>query len=140
MTNAPYDQTRYFWATGALDWRATDLVLVAWAGTPNFVQTDKTVSEIVARGVTTLLGYSQAISGNLVAADGVMQTSDVIIPDVPVGPPLTHFTMCRRNPSIPALSELLFYIDDVYGLPFEPNGLDIEVTPDWLQHRGWAYA
>ncbi len=139
MANAPFDQARYFWATAGLDWRVTDLVLVAWAGTPNFVKTDKTVADIVTRGVTTLLGFSQVITAKSVAADGAMQTNDVIIPGVPVGPAVTHFTMCRRN-ATPNLSELLLFVDDALGLPLDPNGLDIEVTPDWLQQRGWAYA
>jgi hypothetical protein len=138
MVNVPYDQARYWFVTASLDWPVTDLVLVAWAGTPNFVKTDKKVSDIVARGVTTLLGFSLAITEKGVAADGAAQTNDVVIPDVPIGPALTHFTMCRKN-ATPNLSELILFVDDAEGLPFTPNGLDIEVTPDWLQQRGWFY-
>jgi hypothetical protein len=68
-----------------------------------------------------------------------MQTNHVVIPGVPVGPMVSHFTMCRRN-ATPNLSELLLYVDDAEGLPIAPNGLDLVVTPDWLLNRGWAYA
>lgn len=137
--NVPYDQARFWLVRAELNWPFTDLVLVGWAGTPNFVKTDKTVAQIVARGLTTLLGFSLAITQKGVAPDGAAQTNDVIIPDVPVGPMLSHFTMCRRN-ATPNLSELILFIDEAEGLPFTPNGLDIEVTPDWLQQRGWFYA
>lgn len=137
--NSIYDKARLLLATAGLDWRATDLVLVAWAGVPKFVKTDLTVANIVTRGVTTLLGYSLTITTKAVAADGAMQTNDVVIPAVPVGPAVTHFTMCRRN-ATPNLSELLLYVDQAEGLPFDPNGLDMVVTPDWSLNRGWAYA
>ena len=136
--NTVYDKARVLWATAGLNWPATDLVLVAWAGASDFVKTDVRVSDIVTRGVATLLGYSQTITSKTVAADGALQTNDVVIPAVPVGPPVTHFTMCRRN-ATPNLSELLFYVDDAEGLPFTPNGLDLVVTPDWVLNRGWAY-
>jgi hypothetical protein len=137
--NQPYDQARFWWATAGIDWRATDLVLVAWSGTPNFVKTDTKVADIVSRGVTALTGYSQTITQKSVATDGAMQTNNVVIPAVPIGPPVTHFTMCRRG-APPNQSELLLFVDDAEGLPFTPNGLDMVVTPDWTLNRGWAYA
>lgn len=137
--NVPYDQARYWLVRAELNWAFTDLVLVAWAGVPNFVKTDKTVANVVARGVNLLLGFSQVITQKSVATDGAAQTNDVIIPAVPIGPAVTHFTMCRRNVT-PNLSELILFIDEAEGLPFAPNGLDIEVRPDWLQNRGWFYA
>lgn len=137
--NKIYDQGRYLLATAGLDWRATDLVLVAWSGTPVFTKTDRTVADIVTRGVTALLGYSQTITAKTVAGDGALQTNHVVIPGVSVGPMVSHLTMCRRN-ATPNLSELLLYVDDAEGLPFTPNGLDMVLTPDWLQNRGWAYA
>jgi hypothetical protein len=137
--NVAYDKARFLWATAGIDWRAASLVLVAWTGTPNFVKTDVTVADIVARGVTALAGFSQDITVRTVATDGAMQTNNVVIPGVPIGPPVTHFTMCRKN-ATPNLSELLLYIDEAEGLPFEPNALPMVVTPDWLQNRGWAYA
>lgn len=137
--NTIYDRARFLFATAAIDWRATDLVLVAWSGVSNFVKTDQTVANIVTRGVTTLRAFSQTITTKTVAADGAMQTNNVVIPGIAVGAPVTHFTMCRRN-ATPNLSELLLYVDEAEGLPFDPNGLDMIVTPDWLLNRGWAYA
>ena len=137
--NVAYDQARFLWATAGLDWRVTDLVLVAWSGAPNFVKTDVKVADIVARGLTALAGYSQVITQKSVAVDGAMQTNNVVIPAVPIGPPVTHFTMCRRN-ATPNQSELLLFVDDAEGLPFTTNGLDMVVTPDWTLNRGWAYA
>ena len=62
----------------------------------------------------------------------------VVIPAVPIGAPLTHFIMATYGQ--PAWSDgvPLLYLDEVLNLPFEPNGLDVVVTPDWLQQRGWG--
>jgi hypothetical protein len=133
--NNIYDDARVKLLTAAFNWPVTDLVLTAWPGTPNFVATDKTLSQITARGFTAR-GHSQAVTSKTVSADGTAQTNQVLIPTVPVGASVTWFTMSKRMATI-ALSELILYIDEAVELPFVPNGLDLIVNPDWLSNRGW---
>ena len=133
--NGIYDEARVKSLTANLNWLTTDLMLVAWAGSPSFVPTDKFVADIKARGAV-VLGYSLAITEQMVSTDGTAQTNAVVIPTVPVGSPVTWFTMCTKNTPVDN-SELILFVDQADGLPFEPNGLDMVVTPDWLQNRGW---
>jgi hypothetical protein len=135
LVNTIYNEARRRFATATLDWTGVELVLFAWRGPPNFVATDKSVADIVGRGVTFSAGMSNPITAKSVAADGTMQTNQVIIPAVAVGADITHFTMCQH---ISGLSNLILFIDDAEGLPFEPNGLDMAVSPDWLANRGWG--
>lgn len=135
MVNNIYDFARYQLMTAALNWPTASLQLVAWAGTPNFIAVDKTISDIKGRG-NTELGYSMVIAAGTVAADGSGQTNNVVIPSVPIGPSVTWFTMGRTG-SPHDTGQLILYIDDAVNLPFVPNGLDLVVTPDWLQGRGW---
>ena len=135
--NQLYNNAARQLALGQLVWPDTDLVLVAWGGTPLFVATHITVADLrVATGLTEL-GHSLPITDSSVAIDGTCQTNQVVIPDVPVGPPVTWFTMCRVG--VPTLSEaeLILFVDEAIELPFEPNGLDITVQPDWAMRRGW---
>jgi hypothetical protein len=132
--NAPYDVARYRFVTAGLDWPTLDLRLTAWGGSPNFVATDTTISDITTRNVTTLLGTSQPITVTAVTADGTAQTNGVVIPNVPVGPDVTHFTMGEAS------GALILYVDDALNLPFSPNGLDMVIQPDFLAQRGWFKA
>ena len=90
----------------------------------------------ITEGLTTKLGYSQPIVGMNVLPDGLGQTGPVVIPAVPIGMPVTHFTLVFHN-AVENNSQLILYIDDAEGLPFTPNGLDMVIQPDWLQGRGW---
>ena len=133
--NGIYDDARYKLLTANLNWLVADLLLVAWGGTPNFVKTDSTIASIKARGGTAL-GYSMEITEQAVSLNGTAQTNDVVIPEVPIGPAVTWFTMCvKQTPQ--DNSPLILFIDEATELPFEPNGLDMVVSPDWLQNRGW---
>jgi hypothetical protein len=134
--NKPYDLARYKMLTAAFDWTAMELRLAAWGGTPDFVPADQQISDINARPANAMLGYSQEITEHTVSPDGTAQTNQVIIPDVPVGQAVTWFTLVRFA-AVPADSELILFIDDAIELPFDPNGLDIVVNPDWLSQRGW---
>jgi len=137
LVNTIYDEARRRFATATLDWTAVDLVLSAWRGTPTFVPTDKTIADVITHG-GILAGLSSTITVKSVATDGTMQTNQVMIPDVAIGADITHFIMCQRNVAVPNLSQALLFIDEAEGLPFEPNGLDMAVTPDWLANRGWG--
>jgi hypothetical protein len=135
--NTLYDSARYRLNTGAQDWRITDLVLSAWhGGLPPFHPTDVTINAIKLRGGVEVAS-SLPIAGHTVASDGTAQTYEVLIPTVPSGPDVTFLTMSKRNATIHDNSELIMFIDEGLGIPFTPNGLDVLITPDWLQNRGW---
>lgn len=139
MTNRIYDLARYHLATGGLDWRAAELWLAAFSGPADFVKTDVSIAAIVARGIVLPQGNSLAVTGKVVLADGVVQTQPVVIPGASTisGETITQFVMAKGAPGS-ASSEPVLWLDDVYGLPFVANGLDIVVQPDWAQSRGWA--
>jgi len=61
----------------------------------------------------------------------------VVIPGVVIGQPVTHFTLVDDQG---AEDVLLYYIDEAIDLPFDPNGLDMVIQPDWLSARGWFRA
>jgi len=133
MANQPYDSARYRFVTAGLNWLTTDLRLTVWGGAPVFVPTDTMVSDLTVRGVP-LLGASQPITVKSVTANGTAQTNAVVIPNVPIGPDVTHFTMGDTT------GRLILFIDQALDLPFTPNGLDMVIQPDWLEQRGWFRA
>jgi hypothetical protein len=128
MNNA-YDVARYGLMTGAFDWRAANLVLTAWSGTPVFSATDEIIADVAAHGPVAR-GSSLPITSKTVVPDGTAQTNQVVIPAVAIGDPITFFTMSNAT-------ALVLYIDDAIELPFIPNGLDMVIQPDWLEQRGW---
>lgn len=131
--NQPYDIARYRFVTADFNWLTTDLRLTAWGGVPQFVATDTMVSDLTVRG-TPLLGTSQPITLKSVTSDGTVQTNQVLIPNVPIGPDVTHFTMSDTS------GRLILFVDQALDLPFTPTGLDMVVQPDWLEQRGWFRA
>jgi len=137
MANQPYNIARYKFVTATFDWIGMNLALVAWSGTPEFIATDTNVNEIVARGNAVARGVSLPITQKTVAADGTTQTNQVVIPNVAVGAPITHFTLVDDQVGG---DTLLYYIDEALDLPFDPNGLDMVIQPDWLSMRGWFRA
>lgn len=99
-----------------------------------FVPTDTSIYDITARGDTVLVKTSLPITVKTVSADGTAQTNGVVVPEVPIGPNITHFTLHE------AFGNLILFIDEALNLPFTPNGLDLVVQPDWLEQRGWFRA
>jgi len=130
--NSIYDIARFRFAMAQLDWTQAPLILLAYSGTPLFVPEDQTIAQIDGRGQTLRIANSQAILSKAVSAEGYLQTGNVMFDAIPIGPPVTHFIM-----SLSATTPILF-IDEAYDLPFEPNGLDVIITPDWLEQRGWG--
>lgn len=139
MANGIYNSARYSILTAGLNWPAADILVAAWGGEPDFVVTDKKISDIVGRGKATVLGTSLPVTTKSVSADGTAQTNQVVIPGVPVGQQVTFFTL-GKNATPVSNSDLFLFLDDALNLPFDPNGLDIVVQPDWLQARGWFRA
>jgi hypothetical protein len=127
--NTIYDQARYRLMTQQLNWLTSNLVLTAWSGVAVFAPLDEIISDVATHGPVER-GTSLPITQQTVAPDGTAQTNQVVIPAVPIGDPVTFFTMSNGN-------QLILFIDEAEGLPFVANGLDMVVNPDWLQQRGW---
>lgn len=134
--NALYDVAASAMVAGGFNWLSDDLMLVAWSGTPTFDPSDKTLADVKQHPGVAELGSSLPIVGRAVTAEGIAQTDVVLIPGIPAGQMVTWLTMCRRQGAHDA-SEMILFIDEVEGLPYDPNGLDFVVTPDWAQGRGW---
>ena len=137
MTNALYNIAGRKMLTGQFDWTAVDLMLVAWGGTATFTADDETIADVKAYPGVVELGYSLPIIGKTVSSNAVAQSDNVLIPGIGVGSVVTWFTLCVRDATVHDNSELVFYLDDVEGLPFTGNGLDLPVQPDWAEQRGW---
>ena len=133
--NTIYDAARVKLLSATLNWVASDLMLSAWSGTPSFIASEYQLADIIARGYTER-GSSMIVNNKGVSSDGTAQTDHILIPTVSIGPDITWFTMSVRKPTH-NLSDLILYIDDAVELPFTPNGLDMVVSPDWLNNRGW---
>lgn len=133
--NQVYNNARYRMLTSALNWITEPMILSAWAGTPDFVATDKAIGNVKARG-NVEIAWSIPITSQSVASDGTAQTNDVLIPGIAVGQTVTWMTMSDQFGSHD-LSELILFIDDAIELPFVGNGLDMLIRPDWLDNRGW---
>lgn len=137
MTNSIYDGARYRFATGQLDWRAANLRLLAMQGTPNFVAADATVQALITRAISTVFATSQVIPNKSVSSDGYLISDSALFPTPAVSTPITSFIMVLYGVDVPTSIPLLF-IDTALNLPFTPNGLDVVVQPDWMQHRAWG--
>ena len=79
------------------------------------------------------------ITAKSVSPDGTAQTNPVLIPACRSARRLSYFTMCEKHATI-FNGKLILFIDEALELPFDPNGLDMVVQPDWLQKRGWWQA
>jgi hypothetical protein len=133
--NALYDQVREWLLTANLNWLATDPLLVAWTGKPIFEPDQRFVSDIVTVG-GDFLAASEDIIGPTVGTGGYAQTTPALFRALPIGPPITWFTLCLNAPILDN-AQLVAFIDVGVNLPYSPNGLDVLVQPDWLQSRGW---
>jgi hypothetical protein len=136
MANALYNTAANKLMTGVFDWRDVDLMLVAWGGVPDYLPSELTIGNLKARTGLVEIGVSMPVTEQSVAADGTGQTNTVVIPEVPVGPDVTWFTLCERKTPQDS-SALILFVDTAEGLPYEPNGLDLVVHPDWMSQRGW---
>lgn len=133
--NQPYNIARYKSLTAALNWTALDLRMVLWGGTPDFDANDVQTANAVSRGATKL-GYSLTILGKAVNAEGYAQTGPVVVPAIAPPAVITWATIVIHNPT-ENLSQCLLFLDEAIDFPFDANGLDIVIRPDWLASRGW---
>lgn len=131
-----YDLGRVKLLTAALNWPAANLVVSAWTGAPDFLVTDTKLSTIKARGHTEA-GVSLPVTNPTVAANGTAATDAVVVPGIAVGQVINWLTMAElKSPHDD--SELILFLDQTDApLPFEGNGLDFVLQPDWLSNQGW---
>lgn len=134
--NILYNVARNQFATGSIDWRVFNPVFIAWGGTPDFNPLDTIVSHIKARG-NVELSRSLPITSKTVTPAGNLQTNNVVLPSVPAGSTVTWFTFCRAGVTADGATPLLF-VDDAENLPYDTDGLDVIITPDWVEARGWG--
>lgn len=135
MTNALYDNAAYKMMTGTFNWLTTELALVALTGVPEYDPAHLTVADLVAAGAV-VVGVSLPILGRTVATDGTGQTDTVVIPGITAGTEVTWFVLCTNNADI-NLGNVVLFVDEAEVIPFQANGLDITVQPDWTGQRGW---
>ena len=135
MANSLYDIAASAMMGGTFNWLTADLMVVAWASPADFNPADRMLNDIKARGGFEL-GSSLPIVNKTIGINGTGQTDAVLIPNIPIGQVVTWFTMCIRE-AVHDTSTLVLFLDEVDGLPFDPNGLDLTIQPDWLQNRGW---
>ena len=133
--NALYDKPARDMMNNQFIWDK-DMVLAAWTGEPMYVPTHVTLAHLRSATGAIEVGVSLPITERTVAPDGTGQTNSVVIPGIPIGPDVTWFTLIATK-TTPELGELILFIDEAVGLPFEPNGLDLIVQPDWITKRGW---
>ena len=136
--NALYNTARERMVKGIFDWAHLDVVLTAWSGPYHYDETNRYSGDIVTRG-----GISRAIALKNptygVTQEGIVQTAPYVFTTISIGEPVIFFTMSLRS-SQAGLDELVCYLDEGFNLPYEPNGLEVVVQPDWLHKRGWFRA
>ena len=132
--NRPYDIARYRMLTKAFDW-LLPVRAVAWVGPPDFVAGDLTIGDIKLRGHVQA-GYSLPVTLQVATPDGTAQTNAVVIPTPTAGVNIAWLTLVVHNATTD-LSDLIMFIDQATGLPFDSNGLDIVLQPDWSLNQGW---
>lgn len=135
MANQLYDTARVRLLTAAVNWETVDAVLVAFSGTPLFNAADTSIANVQSHGAT-IVAYSALLTGKQAAAGGYAKSGPAVFTAVAVGPAITHFVLAE-NASPQTNSRPIAFFDDVFWLPFVPNGLDITVQPDWLAQQGW---
>ena len=134
--SAIYDSARVKLLTAALNWPAASLIVSAWASPPDFDPTDQKISDLKARGLIEA-GVSLPVTGPSVSANGTAATDAVVVPGIAVGQVINWLTMAElKSPHDD--SELIIYVDQTdVPLPFNGNGLDLVLQPDWLANQGW---
>jgi len=136
--NALYNTARERMVKGMFDWQALDVVLTAWSGPYQYDETNRYSGDIVSRkGIKRATALKNVASSATV--EGIVQTAPYVFTTISIGEPVIFFTMSLRSSQV-GLDELVCYLDEGFNLPYEPNGLEVVVQPDWLHQRGWFRA
>lgn len=135
--NQPYDIARYRAATGALNWPALDLRLVAFHGTPVFSAAAATIQQVIDLGGVVKAGHSLTALAKSVDSQGYCKTGPIVFDSTTAAVTLTMFVLAIHN-ATENLSIPLLYIDTGMNIPFDTDGLELVLQPDWAFERGWV--
>lgn len=125
MANAFYEKSMQKFGLGTLSWTSggTDLRCAAILAThTEDLVNDEFWSDISA----DVVGSPVEITNPSVASDGVFDGDDITFATLSgseVGSLVIY-----RNTGTPSTSSLIMWIDDMSGLPFTPNGTDVNVA------------
>jgi hypothetical protein len=125
MADAVYDKGREAFLSGDIDWTTDNIkvVLVDNSYTPN-TSTDQYLSTILAgwRVDTSANLSSKTVSG------GVADAADETISNVSGND--IYYIVIYKDTGTEATSPLIAVIDSATGLPYSPDGNDIEIIWD----------
>ena len=128
MSNAFYEKAAAKFGQALLSWTSGSGTLKV-ACIKNTHTEDLVNDEFWGDGPSAdIVGSAVAIGSPSVGADGVFDGNDVVFPTlsgVQVGALIVF-----RDTGTPATSPLILWIDTMSGLPFTPNGTDVNVTWD----------
>lgn len=137
--NRLYSRNRIKFLNGQFDWPSRQMVMSCCRGAYTFDEQHITAAELTAAGAV-LVASSLPITGQTAMAGGYAMSDMVVIPTVPAGPEVTFLILFDITDAGTIGNVPLVYVDEAMGLPFTPNGLDQQIQPDWLSHRGWFRA
>ena len=137
--NRLYSRNRKKFLDGTFDWPVRSFIMSACRGAYTFDEDHQIDSEIIAAG-GVIVTDGLPLTGMTAMAGGYAMSNLTLIPAVPAGAPITFLILFDVTDLATTGKVPLVYIDEAMGLPFTPNGLDQNIQPDWLSHRGWFRA
>ena len=125
MANAFYEKAAQKFGQGSLSWAATLKVALL----KNDYVVDLVTHEFYS-SITGAVGTNQTIANPAVLADGVFDGDDVVWTSLADPSEDVTQLVIYKDTGTPGTSSLILYIDTMSGLPFRPNGTDVNVTWD----------
>lgn len=136
--NALYNVARVRRLQNQFNWVTLALRVVAWSGPYTFDEYHTLTSQIAA--TATKRAHSLLLDGHTVTTGGYARANAAVIENlVAGGDPVTFLTLCEDTGDTSNMPLIAFY-DTGIGLPFQPNGLDWLIQPDWIAERGYFRA
>lgn len=126
MANAFYEKAAQKFGQGTLSWAGTLKVALL----KNDYAVDLVNHEFYSSASSAAVGTDQTIANPAVLADGVLDGDNVIW--TALADPSEDVTqlVIYKYVTGPSDSPLIMYIDTMSGLPFRPNGTDVNITWD----------
>lgn len=125
MANGLYEKSAQKFGQGSLSWGGTlKAALLTSAYSVNLV-----THEFYSSAVAAVVGTPQTITSPLVLSDGVCDGDDVIWTAL-TGSAVAQMVIYKDLGGSNTTWPLIVYIDTMSGLPFTPNGTDVNLTWD----------
>jgi hypothetical protein len=138
--NRLYSRNRIKFLNTQFDWANRQMIMTCCRGPYTFDEEHITSDELVANGAE-LVASSLPMTGQTAMPGGYAMSDLIVVPAVPANTlPVTFLVLFDVTEAGTVGNVPLVYIDEAMGLPFVPNGLDQQIQPDWLNHRGWFRA